>query len=54
LYLYENEIPDSNYQIIYVDNEIKWTIQPKKDTEKMLAPVYPYFNLTWARRIKKV
>jgi len=51
LYLYENEIPDSNYQIIYVDNEIKWTIQHKKDVEKILGPIYPYFNLTWARRI---
>ena len=49
LYLCENQIPNSQFQIIYRDNEREWAILPIDG----LSRVLPRFDLTWIRRMKE-
>jgi hypothetical protein len=52
LYLCENLLPESPFQIVYQDFEREWTILPNQSKEG-LSKIYPRFYITWERRRKE-
>jgi len=52
LYLCENTVYESPFQVIYRDSGREWTLSPHQSQEG-LSKLYPRFSLTWMRRRKE-